>query len=467
MRVEISKNIKIWEPSNEILGWIGNNMVLNNPVYIQLKIMGKEDTIRRNHVPEKLNLYTDSRGVITLPFGTLYAIWNFIKDCEIKTNFNDSGDISIKDDKPTFELFDYQEEAVQNMVKAKGGVLVAPCSAGKTFCGIEIMRRIGKKALWICHTGDLLRQAKEDILIQYPNAKIGLTTEGKVEIGDDITVSTVQTLDKIDKSLYENEFDVVLIDECHHCVSSPTQMKMFGRVLSNINARYKYGFTATVKRGDGMTNSMFSYIGMSRNGNFEATYEIPKDAIKKIPAIHEKFELYSGYDFEKLNILYDSAGMMNYNRLIQTLTEDNTRTEKILQNIKKCDDEGRKQVVLSHRVEHCIEIVEKLNNMGIDAVLCTGKVPNKKRKAILKQEIDWNVQVATYSLLKEGISIKELDTLHMITPFRDEGMAIQCVGRIERFLENKKQPIAYDYVDIDIPYCVKRFADRKRALKKR
>ena len=467
MKVEISKNIRIWEPNDEILSWVGNNMILNNPVYTQLKILGKEDLIRRNHVPEKLNLYTDSRGVLTLPFGTLYGIWNFIKDSKITTDFNDSGDISIKNDSPTLELFEYQEPAVQKMIKAKGGILNAPCSSGKTLCGIEIVRRIGKKALWICHTGDLLRQARDDFLLQYPNAKIGLTTNGKVEIGEDITISTVQTLDKIDKSLYEEEFDVVVIDECHHCVSSPTQMKMFGRVISNIKARYKYGLTATTKRGDGMTNSMYAYIGMATNGQFAPTYVIPKEEIKKIPAIHEKFALYSGYDFDKLDKLYDSSGTVNYNKLIQTLTEDEERTRKILDNIKQCDVEGRKQVVLSHRVEHCIEIVEKLTNEGVKAVLCTGKVSNKKRKEILNQDVDWSVLVATYSLLKEGISIKELDTLHMVTPFKDESTAIQCVGRIERYLKDKKQPIAYDYVDTDIPYCVKRFADRKRALKKR
>lgn len=467
MKVKISKNIQIWEPNNEILRWIGNNMVLNNPVYTQLKLLGKDDVIRRNHVPEKLNLYADKRGVLTLPFGTLYGIWNFIKNEDVETDFNENGDISIKNDQPTLDMFDYQEPAVQKMIKAKGGILQAPCSSGKTICGIEIIRRIGKKALWICHTSDLLNQAKDDILMQYPKAKIGLTTNGKIQIGDDITISTVQTLDKIDRELYEDMFDVVIIDECHHCVSTPTQMKMFGRVISNIKARYKFGLTATTKRGDGMTNSMYAYIGMSPNGNFEPTYEIPKSEIKKIPAIHEKFDLNSGYDGEKMSILYDSSGMMDFNKLIETLTNDEKRTDKILENVKQCDTEGRKQVILSHRVEHCIKMVEKLNNMGIKAILCTGKVSNKKRKEILNQEIDWSVLVATYSLLKEGISIKELDTLHMVTPFRDEGMAIQCVGRIERFLENKKQPIAFDYVDADIPYCVKRFADRKRALRKR
>ncbi|HBS10417.1 MAG TPA: RNA helicase, partial [Firmicutes bacterium] len=40
-------------------------------------------------------------------------------------------------------------------------------------------------------------------------------------------------------------------------------------------------------------------------------------------------------------------------------------------------------------------------------------------------------------------------------------------GRIERYKENKKQPIVYDYVDVEIPYCERAFSKRKSALRRR
>lgn len=333
--------------------------------------------------------------------------------------------------------------------------------------GINIIRRIGKKALWICHTGDLLRQAKRDFEKLYPNVKIGLTTEGELNIGDDVTISTVQTLVKIDPELYKNEFEVVVVDECVHCTSTPTAMTMFGKVISQIKARYKYGLTATPKRSDGMDKTMYAYIGANRLGEFKPTFIVPPSKVRTITAIHEKFELSSGFDDWQLMRITNRAGMIEYNKLMQGLTESEERTDKIIENILKCHNEGRKQVVLSHRVEHCNEIVEKLQEKGVDAMLCVGKISNKKRDEILKQKVKWDVIVATYQLLKEGISINELDTLHMTTPFKDENTAVQCAGRVERYLENKKQPIVYDYVDIDIPYCEKRFIDRRRALKRR
>jgi superfamily II DNA or RNA helicase len=333
--------------------------------------------------------------------------------------------------------------------------------------GINIIKRIGKKALWICHTGDLLRQAEHDFKKLFPNVKIGLTTEGELNIGEDVTISTVQTLVKIDPELYKNEFETVVIDECVHCTSTPTQMKMFGSVISQIKARYKFGLTATPNRPDGMDKTMYAYIGCNRKGEFKQMYTVPRSAVKTITAEHVKVELNSGFDDWQMYKIVNRAGMIEYNKLMSGLVESEERTNKIIENILKCHKEGRKQVVLSHRIEHCEIIVEKLKEQGVDALLCVGKISNKKRDDILKQRVKWDVIVATYQLLKEGISINELDTLHMTTPFKDGNTAVQCAGRVERYLENKKQPIVYDYVDIDIPYCEKRFVDRRRALKRR
>lgn len=471
MKTIISSDIKIYNPSVEIIDWCNENIIVNNPTYTQLKMMNKDDTIRRRHVPEKLNLYYMSQGNIVLPIGCLRAIWDFIKDDPYEINFNTPQFIDLMYAEPTYPLWDYQEKAVEGILKAKSGVLQCGCGGGKTFMGIEIIKRIGQKALWLCHTGDLLRQAKEDFLTQYPNAKIGLTTEGKLEIGEEITISTIQTMDKIDPKLYANEFNIVICDECAHVASAPTQMKMFGRILSNINARYKFGLTATPMRSDGLTKAMYAYIGMSLNKEFEPAYKIDRSEIKTIQCEHKRIDLYNGYDGFKIAELYDASGMMIYNDLITTLCEDLDRTNKILDYVEECYKESRKQVILSSRVEHCEQIVNLLKQKGINAVLCTGKVSAKNRKAILNQEIEWDVIVATYSLLKEGVSVPQLDTLHLATPIRSKndkgGMIIQCAGRIERYLENKKKPIVYDYVDTDIPYCVKAYTDRKRALVRR
>ena len=179
MNTIISNDIVIKNPSSFVRDFAKKELIVNNPEYQQMKILGKEDLIKWKHIPEKLNLFVEKSDKLVFPFGVLRSLYDEIIKYPYELKFNNTEDISVKNDSPTFELYDYQEEAVKTMVKAKGGVLVAPCGAGKTVMGIEIIRRIGKKALWLCHTGDLLRQAMDDMLEQYPNIKIGLTTKGK------------------------------------------------------------------------------------------------------------------------------------------------------------------------------------------------------------------------------------------------------------------------------------------------
>lgn len=470
MRVIVSNDIRIENPTLDIRSWCEENLVYTNPEYNQLMRLGKEDLIKWKRVPEKMYLYSYKAGILTIPFGCLNALKSRIRNDSNATykHFNKDFEISFKDTTAKdIEFYDYQEDAIKAALKAKGGVIVANCGAGKTYLGMEIIRRIGKRALWLCHTGDLLRQAKDDLLALYPTAKIGLTTDGKLEIGEDITISTVQTMSKIDPDLYKDQFNVIICDEAAHVCGSPTKLKMFTSVISKIPARYKFGLTATPTRADGLINAMYAYIGTNPNGTFSPTYKVDRERVNTMEAEHIRVDVKDCFDARRLWTIYDTAGMLDYNKLITELSSNQKRNEFIVDNVVECAKQGRKQIVLSLRVEHCEQLVKMLNERGVNAVLCVGKVTAKRREEILKQKMDWDVIVATYSLLKEGVSIKELDTLHFCSPAKEKGLIVQCAGRIERFLEGKKQPKIYDYVDVDIPYCENAYKKRKTALKKR
>ena len=471
MRTIISNDIRIENPTQDLRIWCENNLVFRNPEYDQLMRRGKETVIKYKRIPEKIYLYYYDKNILVLPFGCLNAVRERIErnSDKIYQSFNKDAQISFSGAKAQSidSFYDYQEDAINAAIKAKGGVIVANCGAGKTYVGMELIRRIGKRALWLCHTGDLLRQAKDDLLKLYPTAKIGLTTEGCLNIGEDITIATVQTMSKIDPFLYKDKFNVVICDECAHVCGHPTKLQMFASVISKIPARYKYGLTATPTRADGLINAMYAYIGTNPNGTFSPTYKVDRERVKTMEAEHVRVDLDYEFSFRDQMQILDSSGMIDYNALVSFLCEKRERNEIIVDNIVKCANEGRKQIVLSLRVGHCKHLVEMLKERGINAVLCVGDTSAKNREKILKQEVEWDVLVATYSLLKEGVSIKELDTLHLCSPAKEKGMIVQCAGRIERYLENKKQPIIYDYVDVAIPYCENAYKKRKSALKRR
>ena len=463
MRVKISNEIEITEPTNTLYEWCLTNLVVTNPMWEQLTRMGKEDTIRYKHIPQKLNIYVKKGEKIIVPFGCLYGIWHLIKNSQMEWDFNSTNDTSNKYLPCPIELYDYQQEAVANMVAAKGGVLKSPAGSGKTITMIEVIHRIGRKFLWITHTGDLLRQAKKDFLSLYPKLDIGLITDGKVNIGKDGAIATVQTLAKLDPDLYKNEFDVVVCDECAHVSGSPTLSKMFSKVVGKIPARYKYGCTATDYRGDTMIKTMYTILGMNREGDFEPTHIVPRSKVVSLDATHMRFDIDLPMDYNILN----ADGTMDYNSLIDSLSINDDRNNMIVDNVMKCLEEGRKQVILCSRVEHCKILYNMLKSNQARVELVTGSVAAKKREEVLNNPKNWDIIVATYSLLKEGVNVKELDTLHMTTPQKDKALVIQCFGRIERFLEGKKQPITFDYVDTKIPYCLGAFKKRQSIIRGR
>lgn len=464
MRTVISNRIYVYNASIDLLFWAQDNLIVVNPTWQQMKKMGKDDLILFKHIPEKMKLYIENGPDLILPFGCLYAVWSFIKKYPYELKFNDNGQVINKNMKISMPLFDYQEEAVEKMLFAKGGILEAAAGSGKTNIGIEISKRIGKNTLWLCHTQDLLNQTVNRIHLLYPNLPVGTITDGSVNmVKNGITVSTIQTLVTVDPDIYKDAFDVVITDEAHHVNGSPTLRKMFVKVIEKIPARYKYGLSATPERTDTMIKTMYTTIGCDLEGNFKPTFTIAKSKTNTLIAKHIRFDLDTEWDYSCLN----EDGTFNYAALVDFLGHNQKRNEVIVNNIIKTLETHKKQLVLCQRIDQCETINEMLKNKGIKSVILVGKVTKKKRKEILEGEKDWNVIVATLSLAKEGLDYPELSCLHWAMVISDKVATIQSAGRIERVFEGKPEPEIYDYVDKNYPYCLGKYKKRVTFLRKR
>lgn len=464
MNTVISNKIYVHNASQQLYFWVQDNLIVTNPKWQTLMKLNKQAEIARYHIQQKMALFVENGADLILPFGCLYAIWSFIKDSSIELQFNEVQEIAHKNDKITQPLYDYQEEAVRKMISARGGVLIGGCGSGKTNCAIEIIHRIGKNALWLCHTKDLLTQTVKRIRSLYPNMKIGTITDGKVDmVQDGITVSTVQTLVNIDPEIYADKFGIVMTDEAHHISGSPTLLKYFMKIITKIPARYKFGVTASDSRNDTLTKSMYATVGCNPKGEFEPTWRIDRKETRTLTAQHVKVELDTPFSYCMLN----DDGSFNYNNLIDYIATYEPRNELICNKIAELVKEGRKQLVLCARIEQCELLHNKLLEKGIKSVLLVGKVSAKKREAILTEQTEWNVIVATVSLAKEGLDVVRLDTLHLVSCLGNKSDTIQSAGRIERVCDNKKEPIVFDYVDINIPYLTSKYKKRVNWLKRR
>ena len=454
MQVTISNNIKIKNPSTEIISWCQAHLKLNNPEYAKKARMG----FYLGSTPKFLYLYEVHGDEIILPYGTLKQIKPLIQNAIVTSNFKPYESIDYGEPIP---LYPYQEQAVEAVKNAYYGILQSKAGSGKTQMGIALIREYGRRALWLTHTTDLLNQSKERAERYMDSSLIGKITEGKVDIGKGVTFATIQTMCKLDLSQYKDMWDVIIVDECHRVAGTPTQMSMFTKVLNSLAARHKFGLSATVHRADGMIQATFALIG-------DVVYTVPDEAVAdKVMRVGIKpIETGVMVTRECLN----TDGTMNYCKLITHLCEDFARNAIIRYHLSQESDKSC--LILSDRLEH-LELLIKIlpSEMADKAVMISGKMTSKKGKAEREQALEdmrtgkKKYLFATYSLAKEGLDIPCLERLFMVTPQKDYAVITQSIGRIARIYEGKSEPIVYDFVD-DVRYLVSSYKKRCTTYKK-
>ena len=456
MKVTVSNVLTIENPTQDALVWCKRNLTIANPEYAKKLRMH----LWLGNTPKTLSLYEKHGEALVLPFGTLRRFPEFApSNTEYLPGFTRASPVDYKGkDVP---LYPYQKEAVESVYKGKYGILQSPAGSGKTQMGIALVKKFGKRALWLTHTLDLLNQSKSRAEMYLDNSLIGTITEGKVNIGEGITFATIQTMCKLDMSRYKDLWDIVIVDECHRCTGTPTAMTQFYKVLNALSARHKIGLSATVHRSDGMIAATYALLG-------EIIYTVPEEAVgDKIMKVGIcPVGTGVGMSRECMN----TDGTLNYQKLISYLCNNQDRLHFVASWI--VSESEHSCLILSDRLEHLENLMDCLpTKMRADAVMVSGKMTSKKGKAEREQAIEdmrtgrKKYLFATYSLCKEGLDIPRLGRLFMTTPVKDYAVVVQSIGRIARTFEGKGEPIVYDFVD-SIGYLMRAYKQRCRHYKK-
>ena len=451
MKIIIDNKLRIIEPNKEIINFCKQNLQIDNPQFLQNQRLG----FSNYKIPTKLVWYEKRGNDYILPFGCLKNIYKIhpVKEDYI---FNMIPPKNIKY-KSKIELYDYQEQAKNKALEAKNGVIVMPAGSGKTQTAIQLISELKLKTLWVTHTLDLLNQSYDRAKSNLEDAELGKIASGKIDIGNQITFATVQTLSKLDLTQYKNEWDCIIVDEGHRVCGTPAQLGLFYKVVNALSCRYKYALTATPYRNiKGTEKALFALIG-------DVICEIPKEEVAyktikaKIQPVNTNFEIPE--ESQKTD------GTIDYAKLTTILGENEERNDiilNILQGLK-----SNYTLVLGDRLSQLKYLQEKLGY----GVMIDGSMTSKKQKEKREEYIELMRQgkeivlFASYGLAKEGLDIPRLDRLILASPHRDKATIIQSVGRIERKFDTKKDAIVYDIVDNSI-FHQNMFKNRKTIYKK-
>lgn len=429
MKIIVSNTIRVVDPDERIKNYAESCLVIKNPDYERNLRLGYSNY----KTPRYLVYYEMNGNELILPFGCLLDLFRMYPE-EMFENRIVLGEYVTY--KSKIELFDYQEKMCEKAINAKNGILVMPAGSGKTQTALEMVARLGLKTLWITHTIDLLNQSYERAKSNFENVGLGKIANGKIQVGTHITFATVQSLKSMDLQAYADEWDCIIVDECHRVCGTPAKAGMFYKVINRLVARYKYGLTATPYRNaKGSEKAMFCLIG-------QVIDELDKSIIGDRVVPTTVIKVNTEFD-EVPEECQEVDGTIKYASFTTALSQDKKRNDLILGLLLKC--QNNYCLVLADRVEQMYYLQKEL---GYGNVI-DGKTKKEIREKKIQDVRDGKEKVlfATYGLAKEGLDIPRLDRLILASPHRDKATVIQSIGRIERKFENKEKPICYDLVD--------------------
>ncbi|SMN17906.1 similar to Saccharomyces cerevisiae YIL143C SSL2 Component of the holoenzyme form of RNA polymerase transcription factor TFIIH [Maudiozyma saulgeensis] len=336
--------------------------------------------------------------------------------------------------KPSTQIRPYQEKSLSKMFgngRARSGIIVLPCGAGKTLVGITAACTIKKSVIVLCTSSVSVMQWRQQFLqwctLQPENCAV-FTSDNKemFQTESGLVVSTYSMVantrnrshdsQKVMDFLTGREWGFIILDEVHVVPAA-----MFRRVVSTIAAHAKLGLTATLVREDDKISDLNFLIGPKL---YEANWmELSqKGHIANVqcaevwcPMTAEFYQEYLRESARKRMLLY----IMNP-----------TKFQACQFLIQYHERRGDKIIVFSDNVYALQEYALKLGKPFI-----YGSTPQQERMNIL-QNFQYNDQINTIFLSKVGdtsIDLPEATCLIQISShYGSRRQEAQRLGRILR-----------------------------------
>ncbi|XP_072902376.1 general transcription and DNA repair factor IIH helicase/translocase subunit XPB [Hemitrygon akajei] len=351
-------------------------------------------------------------------------------------------DVNI-DLKPTAVLRPYQEKSLRKMFgngRARSGVIVLPCGAGKSLVGVTAACTVRKRCLVLCTSAVSVEQWKSQFKMwsTIDDSQIcRFTSDAKDKpIGCSIAISTYSMLGHTTKRSWEaervmewlksQEWGLMLLDEVHTIPA-----KMFRRVLTIVQAHCKLGLTATLVREDDKIVDLNFLIGPKL---FEANWmELQNSGyIAKVqcaevwcPMSPEFYREYVAIKTKKRMLLY----VMNPNKF---------RACQFL--IRFHERRNDKIIVFADNVFALKEYAIRLNRPYI-----YGPTSQGERMQIL-QNFTHNPKINTIFISKVGDTSFDLPEANVLIQISSHGGSRrQEAQRLGRVLRAKKGMVAEEY----------------------
>lgn len=487
--------VPLAELTRSELEQLQDDLTLPNPNYFNLQRFSKYGKVPTT-IPKELYFYTIDQGNIIIP-RNYYEPTDFVT----KTLEGTFADIKFLQ-----TLRGYQDTFFKGVDYAEDDLIFqVPCGHGKTTMSLYLASVFKRKTLVLVPTNYLVEQwikriktftGEQPLLIK--------STLNNLELNNFFNYNIYIITFDMFNSIYSNinnkwskplgellnkHIGFTIVDELHK-----TGAESYHPIISYIPAKRRLGLTATLRRQDGREKILQFHFGKSYklpnqfpNANFyPIATGIKIDRLVPLknlqPDIEHVLELL-GIDFDithdirtvkdkktkqekttdegylhfigtplalklikdnKKNLL-DRKSIYWLNQPAQVTQIDNYamtngRCIKIYQSIiRKCLREGRTVLVLSNRKKILKTLYSAFKDEYVTSLIIS-ETNNQTPEEVYKLENESQLMLGINQIAEYGLDIDRIDTL---IPLRPSSDTEQAIGRIIRYVKNKKQPLVF------------------------
>ena len=406
----------------EVVSKIKKVFRVPNPAY--------DSEVAESEEPKYLQIFEIKDGVMHIPRGAMNALSEILEEHSIECELIDKRVLhNVKPfPKLLFDLRKYQKKIIKKGYPMTQGTVVSPCGSGKTISAVAMIVKCQQRTLVIVPDNEILSQWVERIhqstgmdlnRIGVITSKVvkyeGVTIEHRIK---DITISTnASAYQHVGNKKFVELFGLVILDEAH-LVGART----FREVMNSFPAMYRYGWTATDFRNDGLTN----FIGMFCGIRFIEVTD--SDLIKAGQLIKPHLEVIETDYKYTYNFKYKAA----YAYMMKDMCRDRDRNDLIASIVRREFKAKRMVLIVAKLVDHCKILYKILQKRchGIRIGFMAGEdYDDETVTAAREGNID---VILSVNRAKIGLDIKPLETVFLVAPRSALNEVIQIVGRVSR-----------------------------------
>ena len=344
----------------------------------------------------------------------------------------------------TLEPNKMQVAFVENLMRMRcenvdRALLLSSTGTGKTLASAFALREMNpRRALFLVHREQIAKQAIRSYKLVFGSSiSYGLLSGTSKDKDQDFLFATMQMMAKPDiyTQFSKDEFDVIILDECHHAGADSYQ-----RIMGYFTPKFWLGMTASPDTNNYDIYSIFDH---------HIAYEI-----RLQQALEEDllcpFHYFGITDLEiDGEVFDDNAGVRNFANLVS-----DARIDYVIEqaNYYGFSGERVKGLIFCSRKEEAWELSRKFNERGYRTEALTGDdSPSRREEIISRLTDDENEErqldyILTVDIFNEGVDIPEINQVIMLRPTQSPVVFIQQLGRGLRKSEGKEYVVILDFI---------------------